>query len=445
MKKSLQKSSKYLLALSLVTLISACGIDGNEGVNSVEDGTSQLVSATVVDDVSSEVMLQVIKATIDANTTVAFGYKAVKIQYNTLNQNNEPVVASGLLVIPSASDEYKAYLASVGKAFSVSMINENHGTIFTNAEAPTSVEVSNGLPDYPTAVLMTGIAGFAAVIPDYIGYGDTNDIVHPYMLKKDSVQVSVDMIKASMKYMEDSGIALNYQLYVSGYSQGGYNAMAVGQSIDGGSVPKVTLKGVAPMDGPYSIEALGDQVIDANATMLYPAFLGYLANSYAYYYDDVNLEDIVVESNTALYQSLFDGSYTGPEIHANLGLTVNAGFAYYKADALFKESFITDYKNNLNSVIRGKFQENKSYENWVPKTKVNLIHCVDDEIIPFFLAQSAYDELSATGADVILSPIPSAYIPAATVESPFVHSRCGSTAYGMAVKWFSDIRSGEIQ
>jgi len=442
----MKNGSKYLVALSMVALMSACGTDDNTGTNNVGDGTSQLVSATVIEDVNTSVMMQVIHSSIDANATNAFGYKAVKIRYNTTNQNDEAVVASGLLVIPTASADYQAYRASQGlPPFSVSMINENHGTIFTNAEAPTSVEVTNGLPDYPTAILMAGYAGFAAIIPDYIGYGDTNDITHPYMLKKASVQVSVDMIKASIKYMEENGVVLNYQLYVSGYSQGGYNAMAVGQSIDEGSVSNVNLMGVAPMDGPYSIEDLGDKEIDANSVMLYPGFLAYLANSYAYYYDDVDLTDIVVETNTTLYQSLFDGSHSGPEIHAGLGLTINYGFAAYTADAVFKESFINDYQNNPDNVIRSKFQENKSYtSSWVPKTKVNLIHCLDDEIIPFFLAQNAFDDLVATGADVTLSPIPSEYIPAATPESPFVHSRCGSPAYGTAVKWFNAIRSGDI-
>ncbi|MDQ7066774.1 MAG: lipase family protein [Sulfurimonas sp.] len=74
---------------------------------------------------------------------------------------------------------------------------------------------------------MTGLAGFASINPDYIGYGASNSVAHPYMLKKASARSSVDMIKASMKYMQDNGIAINHQLYISGYSQGGYTAMAL--------------------------------------------------------------------------------------------------------------------------------------------------------------------------------------------------------------------------
>jgi len=306
------------------------------------------------------------------------------------------VVASGLLVIPTATDAYQAYRAAMGEPpFSVSMLCENHGTIFTDAEAPTNVEVPNGMPDYKIAVLMTGLAGFAAIIPDYIGYGDSNSVSHPYMLKTASSRSSVDMIKASMKYMEDNGVVVNHQLYVSGYSQGGYNAIALAQSVEDGAISTVNLKGVAAMAGPHDIEALGNIEINASHTMVYPAFLGYLANSYGYYYDDLNVSDLVVNPNSVDYNALFNGSKNNVTIHVNLGLTdfngtgfpgPDYGFMTHTADELFKESFINDYQNNVNSIVRQKFVENKSYSNWTPKTKVNLIHCIDDEIIPFFMS-----------------------------------------------------------
>jgi len=445
--KSIKNSSKYFIALTMIVLLSACGTDGNTGENSVESGSTQFVGATVVEDVNTSTMLQVIKAKIDVNATNAFGYKAVKITYNTVGQNDEPVVASGLLVIPTASEAYKAYLASLGKSFSVSMICDNHSTIFTDAEAPTNVEVTNGLPDYSLAVLMTGYAGFAAILPDYIGYGVSNDKAHPFMLKKASSRASVDMIKASMKYLEDAGVLINYQLYISGYSQGGYNAMALAQSVEDGAINNVNLEGVAPMAGPHDLEALGNIELNASHTMVYPAFLGYIADSYAYYNDDLNLSDLVVMTDTSLFHTLFNGSYINVAIHVGLGLangTTDLGFLTHTANELFKDSFISDYQNNLNNGIRKKFIENKSYSNWTPRTRVNLVHCIDDEIIPFSMSQNAYAELSATGANVTLSPIPSSYIPAATPTDPFVHSRCGNTAYGAAVKWFDAIRQGNI-
>jgi predicted esterase len=290
---------------------------------------------------------------------------------------------------------------------------------------------------------MSGYAGFAAIYPDYIGFGDSNDTVHPYILKKAAARASLDMIKASMNYMESNGVVLNNQLYITGYSEGGYNAMALAQSVES-ELTSVNLMGIAPMAGPYNIEDLGNIEINASHTMMYPAFLGYLADAYAYYNSDLDLSDIVVETNTTKFHNLFNGENNSTVIHSELGLTVNSGFGYYKANALFKDSFIADYQDNVNSVIRQKFIEN-NLDNWTPRSKMNLIHCIDDEIIPFSESNNTYNKFKASGADVILTGIPTAYLSQQVdATHPFVHANCGPEAYGAAVTWFNAIRNGDI-
>ncbi|MEA3370724.1 MAG: lipase family protein [Campylobacterota bacterium] len=442
--KHIRKSSIAFALVSSLALFSACGID-NTDENTVS-GANEFVDAVIIDDINTSVMLQVVRGSIDENATNAFGYKAVKITYNTTNQNDEAVVASGLLVIPTASPEYQAYRAAMGQSpFSVSMICENHITNFEDIEAPSNVEVPSGLPENSTAVLMSGYAGFAAVIPDYIGYGSSKDTPHPYMLKEASARDSLDMVKASIYYMEQSGVALNYQLYISGYSQGGYTAMALAQEVEE-NFDSVNLMGVAPMAGPYDLEALADIEIDASNTMIYPAFLGYLADSYAYYNDEISLSDVVLEEDTQMYHNLFLGSNNNIAIHTSLGLTENYGFGTYTADALFKTTLIDDYKNSINTggVFREALVEN-STDDWVPQAKMNLIHCDEDEIIPFSIAQDTYSSMVDNGAEnITLTSIPTDVIAPATESAPLVHQRCGSTAYGAAVQWFAAIRNGDL-
>ena len=447
--KVIKNSSKYFIALSLGVLLSACGTQGNTGVNSVENGSAQFVSATVIDDINASVMLHVVQAAIDVNATNAFAYKAVKISYNTVNEDNRPVVASGLLVIPSATDAYQAYRISQGQApFSVSMLCDNHKTIFANVEAPTSVEVSDYQPNYPLAVLETGYAGFAGIFPDYIGFGDSLGTVHPYIMKKASARASLDMIKASMKYMEDNGVVLNHQLYITGYSEGGYIAMATAQKVEE-ELGSVNLMGVAPMAGPYSVEDLANRELNATHTMVYPAFLADLAYSYSHYYDDANLSEIAnANISFTQFQTAFNGSYDTVPIHTILGLADPAngdyGFYTHKASELFSTAFLNDYANNVNSVMRGRFQEN-ALDNWTPKSKMNFIQCLDDEIIPFSESNNTYNKFKANGADVTLTGIPTAILSQQKdATHPFVHVNCGPTAYGAAVQWFDAIRQGQI-
>ena len=442
----LKKMASLALSITAAALIVGCGgIDNTDG-NTVGDN---LVSAQVVDDISPEVMLAVIKQNIDPNAKNAFGYKAVRIVYNTKTPDGETVKASGLLVIPQISDAYKQYLASQGKSFSVSSICDNHGTIFKNDEAPTVVEKSNGLPDYSTAVLMSGYAGFATIAPDYLGYGESKGSVHPYIMKS-SATASLDMIKASIRYMQDNGIAYNGQLYISGYSEGGYIAMTLAREIEQNHAGEFTLKGVAPMAGPYDVALLGNYVLDAQKPMVVPAFLAEMASSYAHYYDDINLGDVLnpPQAETILQNNLFGGDYDMYQIHASLGLTANGGFGVYPATSLFQTSFINDYHNNANNSVKVHFEENNAYKNWTPKAPIDLIQCETDEVVPFILSsQVAYDTLRATGALVALSKIDASVVPAynGTTVTTLAHSRCAKVAYGVAVQWFDAIRQGGAQ
>jgi len=447
--QSMKNSSKYLLALTMVVLVTACGTDGNTGANGVEDGSSQFVGATVLKDMNDSYMLNVLKA-VDINATNAFGYenafgyKSVKITYNTVGQDDKPVVASGLLVIPTISEKYKASLASIGKSYSVSMICDNHGTIFTNAEAPTNVEQTTF---YPLAVSMSAYAGFAGIYPDYIGYGDSNDVTHPYILKKASARSAVDMIKASIKYMEENGVILNHQLYISGYSEGGYNAMALAQSVENGTIQTVNLMGVAPMAGPYNVEDMANIELNASKRMVIPAFLADLGYSYSHYYSDVNLSDIAVPS-LGEFQLAFNGSNDTVPIHIILGLgavdangtVTDYGFYTHTTNELFKDSFISDYQNNQNNVMRQKFVEN-NLDNWTPKSKMNFIQCVNDEIIPFSESNNTYNKFKANGADVTLTPLTAE----TNTTDIFAHVNCGPAAYTQAVGWFDAIRQGIIK
>ncbi len=433
------------IMVGITIIFSGCGGSGNEGANAVGNN---LVSSEVMDDIDASTILGMVKASgIDANATNAFAYKAVKITYKTTNIKGDSINASGLLVIPTPTDAYKAYLASLGKSFSLSAVCDNHGTIFLDSEAPTSVEKTQHY--YPDALLLSGYAGFASIFPDYVGFGDSKGEVHPYVMKQ-SAQASLDMIRASVKYMTDNHVLFNGQLYLTGYSEGGYVTMALAKDIEENHSSEFQLMGVAPMAGPYDVEGLAAFDLNANMKMVYPAFLAEIASSYSKAYDDINISDLVVKPDIFNSIDLFGGDYDTVPIHVALGLadvTIgDYGFNTHYANELFKDSFINDYQGNLNNSARVRFAQNGVYD-WTPKSKMNIIGCVDDEIIPFTLsAQKAYDTFIANGAkNVTLSPIPSSYIPVATPTKPFVHQRCGSVAYGMATKWFSDIRSGAIK
>ena len=438
--KHIRKSSLSIVLASSLLLLSGCGEDRNEGVNSVPvPGQSQFISAEVIDEVSASAMLSIVNASLDPTAKNAFAYKAVKITYLTSGENDEPIVASGLLVVPSATAEYQAFRVANGEdPFTVSMLCDNHGTIFTDAEAPTNIEVKNGMPDYPLAVSMTGYAGFAGIYPDYIGYGVSNKVhPHPYMLKKSSVRASLDMIKASMKYMQDTGVAINYQLFISGYSQGGHLAMALAEKVEK-EFDGVSLKGVAPMAGPYLVDAFGDATLKAGAKMAVPAFMAWMADSYSNTYSNLTLDEMVLDSKLPAFTGLFDGSNSLVDVQTALMLPLGANTEW-----LFKSTFISDYESTPSHKFRTMLKQNNVGE-YAATTKIKLIHCTNDDVIPAAMTAGVEMKLNSFGS----TSVETLYITGVDANASLgesVHGNCARPAYQQAIGWFSAIRTGDIK
>ena len=431
--KYIKKSFFPLVLVSSLVLFGGCG-SGSSGSNTVGNN---FVSAEVIDDIDASVMLSVVKSAIDPTATNAFGYKAVKINYNTQNQAGDAVEASGLLVIPTATAEYQAYLASIGKSFSVSMLCDNHGTIFTDAEAPSNVEVKNGLPDYQLAVMMTGLAGFAAVLPDYLGYGTSNAQNHPYMLKKVSARVSLDMIRASVRYMTDTNVVFNSQLYISGYSQGGYTAMALAEEIETNHNNEFTLMGVAPMAGPYLLKEFTDLIIKSDGIMSVPAFMAFTAKSYSDSYDDLTLGEMILDEKEAAFDGLFNGTNSLLDIQTALALPLGAPTA-----SLYEASFISEYESSPTHKLKTHLLDN-TVGSWGSKYKMNLIHCSNDDVIPVAMTYGVENVLNGYGATSVSTTIIDS-VTADYSKGESVHSNCGVPAYTQAIGWFNAIRNGDI-
>jgi len=196
------------------------------------------------------------------------------------------------------------------------------------------------------------------------------------------------------------------------------------------------------MAGPYDVEGLGVYDLNDSRKMVYPPFLAFIADSYSKIYN-LDLSKIVVRYDVFKNINLFGGDYSAIEINALLGLADlengDYGFNTHYPDELFLKSFIDDFETNPNNIFRVKLRENNVY-NWKPNMPTQIINCVDDEIIPFFIAQKTYDTMKNLGANVTLIPIETSNIPPATQTTPFVHQRCISNAYSITAQFFNALR-----
>ncbi len=447
--RQIQKS--LLLSVLTTTLFIGCGDFGNEDKNSAlnfNDVKIVSISQEPLIEINASTNQNILAGSInsgltptDPNYKTAFGIKSYKIVYTTTDDNGSDINASGLVTVPVPTKAFLDYLSSIGKTYSMSIISDQHGTIFKDSDAPTTslgglgtfiqTIMQGGQPQStPIPFLMSAVGGFITVQPDYIGYGASKGF-HPYLLEKSSANAVVDLIKSTVKFASDANLPFNGQLFLSGYSEGGYVTMAAAKEIEKNH-PLINLMGVAPMAGPYDLNATAMGVLNPSLTeMDRPDFIGGIINSYATVYG-LDLINILNEPYATTLPTLYDGNKSGDEIRVDLTSSLND---FFKLE--YRTNFLIDQNNSL----RKAFIENTPL-NWTPKSKMKLLHCQNDEVISSQLSQIAYAKLTANGSNSVelqlLTTIPDGTLPS-------VHVACATQTYPIAIDWFNKIRTGEIK
>lgn len=173
------------------------------------------VSATSIGTFSKEALQALALASPeyrDFAPLVQYDVAFYRILYNT-TYKGEAIEASGLLAVPLNTPSVPALLSA------------QHGTMFKESDAPSN------FPATFSGFELFGAAGYVAVVPDYIGYGASSDIFHPYYDEEHSARAVVDMLKAAKYLLQQEEIATNGNLFLVGYSEGGYVTLAAQKEI----------------------------------------------------------------------------------------------------------------------------------------------------------------------------------------------------------------------
>lgn len=405
---------RYIVRMSVVsallaTLFTGCGDIDNTGDNIV--GENSIVGITPLFDHNATVMQQVL-ASMGITDRVAFGVKGYKIDYITTDDSGESVTVSGLINVPVPT----AAIMAANPSYSMSIVSDQHGTIFPDTESPTTAASLTGYPG-SVATLFSVIGGFVTIQPDYIGFGTTKGTAHPYLLEESSANTVVDMIEAAIAFGNGNGLPLNGQVFLTGYSEGGYVTMAAAKKIEADYAGEIALKGVAPMAGPYDLTTVGMGVLGYDQ-MARPDFIGGIVNAYANAYADVVLEDIVQDDYETILPTLYNGDNNASYIQSQLT---------YDVASFFEADYRTDFLTNQNNTLRLAFAEN-SLLDWSPTADMQLYYCSGDTVIPGAISQLASQALQVEAIDV---------------NASLDHAECAIPAYQTVLQWFDSLRSGE--
>jgi len=296
-----------------------------------------------------------------------------KITYKTTLQNKN-IKASGLVYLPKSAGEYP-------------VLCFQNGTNTLNSDAP-SVN-----PDSDMLFMLESVAsmGFIVVIPDYIGFGESSQLVHPYLHAESTTKSILDMLRATKEFSKkDTEIAKpTKDLYIFGYSQGGWATMLLQSSIEKNYSDEFNLIASSCAAGPYSIEYMNNYIV-AQPNYI-PYFLAYMLNAYTSLNLIPNpLGDFFQAPYASKIPGLFDGKHDSGDI--------NAALTTKMADLLTPE-----YLNKIQFDTNPKFSAFKSIlvansvKPWKITTPTRLYHGDKDEVIPLGMSQKIIQDLKTAG------------------------------------------------
>lgn len=365
---------KNYLAVVVIALLVSCSSD-EESANPA----SQIRPTLTAADLQFVRPAGDIKGLFDAagidlqNELIEYDVETWKIEYTTSYKGQE-VTASGLVLIPVD--------VSVSGFFSF-----QHGTITSNAEAPTNLPLSD-----QQILLFSGLAatGIVTIVPDFIGFGASADITHPYYVEQPSADAILDNIRAAAQLAQQSGIEVRPDLYLAGYSQGGYVTMAAHKAIEEQGIEFFDLKASFPASGGYDIPGVRDFFF-SEAEYQQPYFLAYVAEAYRTYYDEDQsfLELLFQEPYPSQIPGFFNGSLSGSEINSFLTTTI--------AD-LVNPDYLSNTDDPKFATLNDKMEEN-SLIDWTPSVPMFLYHGDADVTVPYDNSVTSYDQFVQNGVD----------------------------------------------
>lgn len=313
---------------------------------------------------------------------IVTGVNVYSITYNTSFLGND-IVASGLVIIPSAPGDYP-------------VLSYQNGTNTLHANAPTAD------PDAQFYQLLQGIAstGYVVIITDYLGFGSTENMAHPYLHKESTVQTVVDMLYAIREFDEDvaKDISINSDCFLLGYSQGGWATLAVLKSLEQEHGSDFTVKAASCGAGPYDLSYFNEHVLGLTQYHS-PVFLGYIANAYSVYDLYSNpLSDLFKAPYADRIPGLYDGKHSAEYIDADLSVFISE---------LFKADYISGYASAPAFQGVRSALENNSIDPWDTNVPLLFLHGTADTTVFPELSERMYAGMLSAGSN----PLTCIYVP----------------------------------
>jgi hypothetical protein len=291
----------FAAALAAAVLITGCKNDLTGGNNSGTGGSTptrgQLLTnpPMKVASYSTSDLLSLLGADSLGTELITLAYSPAcsidvyEIQYETVGGKGEMTTASGALMVPTGG----ASNCQGKLPIALYAHGTNPNKTFDIAQISTSGN-SEGL----ILAAVFAAQGYIVVAPNYTGYDTSTLPYHPYLVAAAQSKDMIDALTAAQSALPVStsmNVTSNGKVFVTGYSQGGYVAMATHAAMQAAGTPP-TASG--PMSGPYTLAAFGDAIFMGEVPTSAPLNVTFLIDGYQQVYGNVYSSPSDVFSST---------------------------------------------------------------------------------------------------------------------------------------------------
>lgn len=397
---------RYVIWIIACSLLFACSKQNMDGVpQGIETGGIGFQRGKLTNSrYNCELDVNTVRATCDsiAPQLLQYGVKCYRIDYYTLFEDS-PVQASALIIIPQVPVGSPGAQQSHGGSQDAQQGQEGllgtqqgqggsrlgtdmklavycHGT---NVPIP----IGNGskmFSDYPgpgkgydyneirTCALPLAGAGFCTLVPEYTGYGFTDDQDHPFVYFPELCKSVIDGIFAAREFLRESGIEPGKDLFLSGWSQGAGASIATQKYLQEGWPDEFNIVSNSCLSGPYNIvhfmENLFSRQDEASLNVALYAWACYTINRFA---PGLNRPaDQIFCHNSPDQISSFLGTGITPA-------------------TVFRPFFIKGVLDKTDTSFCKALQQDSFHTGWVPQGRIYLHHGTDDPLVPYFNSEDA--------------------------------------------------------
>ncbi|MGI4736356.1 MAG: alpha/beta hydrolase family protein [Janthinobacterium lividum] len=336
--------------------------------------TSVLTGSTLIGEYSAATLATRVATVPLAGALAQYPIRVYRLTYRTHTPEGQETTASGAVLVPVATT-------------ALPVLSYQHGTLTPTSESQAPSYYADG-SDVWSVVSVLASTGYVVSAPDYLGYGASKVLLHPYEHAASLASTSADMLLAAREFCQQQGVSVNQKNFLLGYSEGGYATMALHKYLQEKYATTLPVTASAPGAGAYHKSAFARYVLQSTQPLSFLSTYVWVLRTY----------DRIYALNRPF--SFYYQEPYATQLQADPFATVPT-----QQSQLFTNGFRQAVLNNTDAALTATLTDNDIYD-WQPTAPLALFHGTADDYVPFFNSQDAYDAMQARGAtQVELHPI----------------------------------------